>query len=149
MLPLLTYEQWNDRKNISVEHIAPRTRDGENDWAASLYEDPETIDCLGNLILLPAEANSSISNRSWPEKHASYRVLAAETPAEQEHEIHAAQERGINLPQVVLDTIDYLPIAATVADFEGEWDVDVVAGRSKMLCGLAWDRIAPWLGYEV
>jgi len=149
VLPLLTYEQWNDRKNISVEHVAPRKRDGENDWSPSLYEDLETIDCLGNLILLPAEANSSISNRSWPEKHACYRILAAQTPAEQEHEVHVAQELGIDLPQVVIDTIDYLPIAATVANLENDWDVDVVAERSKMLCALAWDRIAPWLGYEV
>ena len=146
VLRLLTYEQWSNQENITIEHIAPQHYDEGSEWPANLYEERETIHQIGNLLLLPSSDNSSISDRPWPEKRAIYRVLAAMTPDEVEGEIAAAEEQGIEIPSAIRHRTEYLPLTASVARYEDDWDLSIVNRRSTRLLELAWDRLVPWIG---
>ena len=147
VLSLFNYDAWIDSTNITVEHIAPQTPDNPSDWPDSLYMDSATINCLGNLLLLPVSTNASLSNRSWTHKRAIYRILAAQSPDDAESAFEEAVSLGIDLSRDIL-TGNYMPLTASVAAFEEHWDVDIVEMRSERLLGVAWDRLAPWLGYE-
>ena len=147
VLSLLDYDSWVDNINITVEHIAPQTPDNPSDWPDSLYRDPALIGCLGNLLLLPLSTNASLSNRSWIHKRAIYRILAAQSPDEAEAAFESALKVGVEVSQDILAG-EYMPLTASVAQFEEYWDIDIVERRSERLLGLAWDRLAPWLGYE-
>lgn len=145
VLPLLNYEKWMDGGNVTVEHIAPQNPGDGSGWSASIYRDTGMKDCLGNLLLLPARANSLISNRAWEEKRLMYRILAARN----REEIAKAQEEmmdaGLDVAPDVLVNNDYLPIVAGVAAYDGNWNAEIISQRSHLLCELAWDRLSPWL----
>ena len=147
VLNLLDHSSWVDGMNITVEHIAPQTPDNPSDWPDSLYRDSAIINCLGNLLLLPLSTNASLSNRSWIHKRAIYRILAAQSPDEAEEAFESAVEVGVDVSRDIL-TAEYLPLTASVAQYDKYWDVDIVEKRSARLLELAWDRLAPWLGYE-
>ena len=147
VLNLLTFEHWADDTKISVEHIAPQKREESSDWRDSLYAQSELKDCLGNLLLLPSASNASISNRSWVHKRAIYRVLSAESPDDVEEARDAARRIDVEIPPEILEMNEYLPITAGVATYPSDWDIDIVNRRSEVLLGIAWDRLAPWLGY--
>lgn len=144
-LALLNYDAWADGSNITVEHIAPQHPDDPADWRQSLYEQPETVDQIGNLLLLPSARNTSLSNRSWIDKRAIYRILSAQSFDQAEAAFENAHKLGINLSREILEET-YLPLTAGVAAFDGIWDIDIVEQRSRRLLSLAWDRLAPWLG---
>ena len=146
VLKLLDYDSWTSEAALSVEHVAPRTASDE--WEGKLYNLVETIDRLGNLLLLPKAVNSSISNQSWKVKRACYRVLSATTPEELETAKAEAAEHEVELPPMIQDdeAKQYLAVAAGVAKCERDWDLAMVEERSKCLAGLAWDRLAPWVG---
>ena len=146
-LSLLNYDSWADDANITVEHIAPQNPAESTDWRDSLYAQPETVDQIGNLLLLPRARNTSLSNRSWTDKRAIYRILSAQSFDEADAAFENAKRLGVNVTRDILDET-YLPLTAGVAVFDGFWDVDIVEQRSERLLSLAWDRLAPWLGYE-
>jgi len=60
-----------------LEHIAPRTENPENGY--DKYDEEfikQYIDCLGNYLLISKSHNSSIGNRPFLEKRATYTYLA-------------------------------------------------------------------------
>jgi len=147
VLPLLTHEAWTDGAMVSVEHIAPQTP--TEAWDAALYEREETIDRLGNLILVPQDENSALSNASWEVKRACYKVLSATSPDEADEARDEAEQAGIQLPKAVAEATHggvYRPLAAGVARYDETWGLDIVNDRSSRLAELAWDRLAPWVG---
>ena len=79
VLEMFKWEKWNT--DLTIEHVAPQEPDpDQNDWPKPLYENPNLIDCLGNLTLLPKAENSSFKNRPWRAKKEMYRVLSLPTP---------------------------------------------------------------------
>lgn len=57
----------------SIEHILPQKPDQgysakEKDWA----KNPHIVHALGNLLLIPKNANSSLSNKPFDEKRKAY-----------------------------------------------------------------------------
>ena len=76
--PLLTSQVWNDASYLTVEHVAPQTR-GQGAWDASFDDDPDAMNRLGNLTLLPQVENSLLGNKPWEQKVFLYRMLSAET----------------------------------------------------------------------
>ncbi len=46
----------------------------------AIYEDADLADRLGNMILLPSDANSYLGKRVWAHKSLLYRYFACEPP---------------------------------------------------------------------
>lgn len=147
VLALLTHEMWTDERMVSVEHIAPQHR--TDDWDSRLYESEKTIHRLGNLMLIPREENSAISNSSWNVKRACFKILSAQSPDEAEDALSDAVSNGIDIPQLIASadlSSSYRPLSSGVAQYRGDWGTEIVESRSNRLAELAWDRLAPWVG---
>jgi hypothetical protein len=151
LLETLEPERWNDAAFATIEHVAPQKPSGNGGWKNDLYEDPELIERIGNLTLLPAVENASASNRSWHLKRLMFRALSAATVEEAEQMLADAEAQELHLgsgAQEIVKQSRYLPLVAAVAQRGDEWTAEFVAERSKRLCSLAWDALTPWLGFE-
>lgn len=146
ILPLMSAKYWRDDSAQTVEHIAPQQNSGG--WQGKIYDDPSTIDRIGNLTLLPIEENSSIGNSSWQKKQLIYKILAASTIAELEPLRAHAKDHGIDISTAqdkLLTNSSYLPLAKAISLLEGEWSYEIIEERGQRICELAWDRLWPWL----
>jgi hypothetical protein len=145
--PTLTFQAWLDDKYSSVEHVAPQSN--KNGWSTDLYDDDE-FDRLGNLTLLPTNANQSLSDRPWEQKRSLFAALAANTQAESENIIAAMKEQGVDLSKIA-GTIycgKFLPHVHAISGIKETWDLDVVDKRGRELAELAWNRLSPWLNVK-
>ena len=61
---MLTPQRWAEIAGMEVEHVAPKQAQ-PGSWDARLYDDPDLIDTLGNLTLLPKRQNIVVSNHPW------------------------------------------------------------------------------------
>lgn len=144
--PYLTYDGWRNENNLSLEHIAPKVNDGS--WAKSIYTVDDVIDRLGNLVLLPQDANSSVGNRPWEQKAILYAALGAETAKESKTILLNSK---VNFAQSTTDLVNlasYQPYLAIIGKYGiagGVWNETSIAGRSEELLALAWDELHPWL----
>ena len=142
--PTLVRNAWADPRFASVEHIAPRSKKGG--WSSDLYQDEE-YERLGNLTLIPSNANSSLGDRPWVEKRALYAALAAKTEEEAKAILDDMASKGTNVSDVAATIYcgHYLPHVHAIGKLSGEWNLDAVNSRGKQLAELAWDRLSPWL----
>jgi len=142
-----TREKW--KENLTIEHVAPREPQKDS-WPESLYENPDLVDHLGNLTLLPKAENSSFGRRPWQEKRAMYRVLSSCTEDELETRLAEARNQGIQLSEStekLLRKEKYFQHLTAICSVD-EWIVEFVQKRSKRLAELVWRNIAPWLGFD-
>ncbi|MBN8763076.1 DUF262 domain-containing HNH endonuclease family protein [uncultured Thiobacillus sp.] len=146
--PTLTFDGWVGEKFATVEHIAPQSR-GKS-WSEDLYSDDQ-YDRLGNLTLLPMNANQSLSARSWEQKRALYGALAAQTQEESASIMNEMKEKGIDVSKVAgtIYSGHFLPHVHVLANIQGDWDLARVDKRGRELADLVWNRLAPWLGLPV
>ncbi|WP_244215640.1 DUF262 domain-containing HNH endonuclease family protein [Kitasatospora purpeofusca] len=146
LLSTLNLESWHDQAFSTIEHVAPqKTAPG---WDAKLYDD-NVVDVLGNLTLLPGVENSSAKQRPWPIKRLMFQALSATTVEEAERTLAQAAQEGIEIgdgAEAIIRRARHLPLVAALAQREEDWTVEFVQERSKRLCGMAWDSLAPWLG---
>ncbi|HDC4775067.1 TPA: DUF262 domain-containing protein [Enterobacter kobei] len=150
ILPLLDVKNWAGEQSKTIEHIAPQAKTSIG-WMEDIYEEPELIDRLGNLTLLPIRENSSLNNASWAKKKLFYKILSAMTPDELEPLQEQGRTQGINLTQstsVLLNESKYLPFVKSVATVEGDWTKELIEKRSVRIAELAWERIHAWLAVE-
>ena len=149
VLEMLTWEKWIS--DLTIEHVAPQEPDPkQNDWPKSLYENPNLIDCLGNLTLLPKSENSSFKNRPWRAKKEMYRVLSLPTQGALETHLEKLEDLEIQLSDKTKDLLiegRYLKHLSTICNVE-EWSDELVQKRSRRLVKLVWTNIAPWLGFD-
>jgi hypothetical protein len=141
----LELSAWTGKKFASVEHIAPRSK-GKG-WSADLY-DEEEYERLGNLTLLPLNANQSLSDRPWVQKRALFGALAAKTPEEAQAIMATLASNGVDLSKVAgtIHSGQYLPHVHAISSAQGEWNLASVDKRGRELADLVWQRVAPWLG---
>ncbi|MBG6162807.1 hypothetical protein IWQ54_002470 [Labrenzia sp. EL_195] len=147
--PMLAPSQWRNTDFLTVEHIAPRN--SIKGWPDELYEEPDTINRLGNLVLLPQEANSVVGNRSWAHKRLFYQVFASEDEESFNSALAKFAAEGLNISKKaneVLSASSYLTLCKAIAQKEDDWTLSFVEERSKRIAELAWDRIHPWLVHE-
>ena len=146
-LAFLNFSKWQDDKYATVEHVAPDSNSGG--WDEEIYRLPHTRHTIGNIILLPQKENSSVGNASWAKKKLFYRALSAKTEKERNSQFKQAEKEEITFrkqtknllkEQGQLDMLD--PIANVT-----EWTEPTIQKRTKNILELAWDVIAPWLGY--
>ena len=146
-LAFLNFSKWQDDKYKTIEHAAPVSKSGG--WDDEIYKESYTRHTIGNIILLPQKENSSVGNAPWTKKKLFYRALAAKTEEERKSQFEQAKKEGLTFPkrtenllnqQVRLDMLD--PIAKVP-----QWTESLIKKRTKNILKLAWDVIAPWLGY--
>lgn len=145
--PCLTFEGFNDDRNLTLEHIAPQQ--SANGWDKSLYADKEIVHRMGNLVLVPKVANSSLSSRPWKHKRVLYRVLGAASHEIAAEVLEKAQSSdGVEFggsTQELLSTSTHLPHLAALGNRDEDWTVEFINNRSKTLLGLAYDELSKWL----
>lgn len=142
-----TNNAWILDDHGSVEHIAPQSPKSVG-WNEALYDENGTINRLGNLTLLPRNANSCLGNRSWAHKRLLYRYFACETSDDAKKLQATFADNGLEVPTAgmrILAEPIYMPMCKAIATVENEWDVPMVEARSVRLAELAYDRIIGWL----
>jgi hypothetical protein len=145
--PTVHTSAWRTDVHFSVEHISPQAKKA-NGWDEKLYEDPQTVDRLGNLTLLPSAANSYVSNRPWPQKRLLYKYFCSETSAEAEAVFALFVSAGLDVSasgEAVLGKQTYMPMCKALSRLQTDWSLDIVDHRSIRLAELAYDRIVGWL----
>jgi hypothetical protein len=144
-LPLLSCDQW--KRNQTVEHIAPRKRRKEQ-WSDAMYQNPDLVDRLGNLTLIPPVENALLGNRPWKEKRLIYEILSAPSLDRLDVLLKEAEVQEIQLGVATKDILKdskYYPLLRSIASMKNEWSVEAVSIRGKCLAELAWERLSPWL----
>ena len=143
---MLKLVQWNNDAYFTVEHIAPQSQ--SSGWEQNIFNEPQTVHTLGNLILLPGEENNIVGDKSWEHKRLMYSLLAADTHAEFDSIQAKLGAEGLTLSKTateVLGNAGYLGICKSVAVFDKPWSLDIIQKRTQRFAELAWDRLAPWL----
>lgn len=144
--PCLSYEGWCNEKHLSLEHIAPR--ESALGWDDGVYKNREVVHQIGNLVLVPGDANSSLSNRPWNQKKILYAALGAKTKQEATLLLEEAAKNGIEFAMSTQELIDlsvHMPHLAALGSYPAEWTLDAISVRSKCLLDLAWDQLWGWL----
>lgn len=146
--PMLSWHKWrlfNVEESIenrfTVEHVAPQELTDE--WDQSLFENIELVQSIGNLTILPANANSSASNKSWSEKKKYYAALCQDNKRQKEKllEPFSANQKQI------LDKVQYLGYLEPLSHVE-KWEAEFVLNRSKNLLSHIWDKFENWLDFN-
>lgn len=146
--PCLNLQKWNSSDIKDIEHIAPQ--DKSSNWDATLYDNLDLYDTIGNLTLLPSEINISASNKGWKEKYLYYQHLGAKDPQKAQELSFKAKESGIKLNDTTIELLQncnynehILPILAVGE--ENKWDAALVQKRSERILELTWDKVITWL----
>ena len=144
----LRLERWVSEDLDSIEHIAPKTNKG--DWSATLYDDDELYNNLGNLALLPKGVNTSASNKGWKEKLIYYKHLGEQDPDRLVELTARAKADGIPLKDSNLEILkkaqyaDHIRPLLTYPE-DQDWDATIVRARSRKILDTLWDRVIGWL----
>ena len=143
----LSYDKWIDPKLSTLEHVAPVANSGKDEWNIPIYQSQYTKDTLGNLLLLPAKENTSISNAGWGKKRLFYRALTEKTPEGLKSILMKADKKGFKFKKSVeamLQDGERLPFLDPIRDVD-DWTKDFIEKRTDNIAGLAWETIKPWL----
>jgi hypothetical protein len=141
-----TSEGWSDVTHFTIEHIAPQQP--TIGWNEAFYTEKELIHRLGNLVLAPGAANTSLSSRPWSEKKVLYAALGAETAEEAKTIL---RDSGLTFAQSTEELAQlsrYLPHLRALGKRVGDIDPTFLADRSERLLRLAYARLKDWLGLE-
>lgn len=146
--PCLTYDGIKDDKHLSLEHIAPQKQ--SVGWNDSIYaaEDSELIHCIGNLVLVQQDANTSLADRPWKEKQIIYRALGASTQDEAKKILREASDSGYTFAESTENLVSlskHMPHLIAIGQKKGEWDANFIKKRSENILGMAWDELYSWL----
>lgn len=140
-------DAWGAEVHYSVEHIAPQSAKS-NGWDEGLYDDPQFVNRLGNLTLLPSQANSYVGKRPWAHKKLVYSYFSSQTISEAKDVFDKFTEAGLEVSEAGSDLLQnsvYIPMCRSIGSIEDNWDLKMVEARSVRLAELAYDRIIGWL----
>ena len=143
--PCLTYDGWRDDIHLTLEHVAPQGAMAA--WPDDLYGDKETVHRIGNLVLTPAETNSSLGERPWQEKRTLYAALGAPSKEEARAILENAAQHGTKFSvstEELVDLSKHMPQLLALSERE-TWDLEFIGTRSHRLLLLAWKQLRSWL----
>ncbi|MEV6743435.1 DUF262 domain-containing HNH endonuclease family protein [Streptomyces sp. NPDC051080] len=138
---------WADETHLTIEHIAPQQATGG--WDREFYGQKETVHKLGNLVLAPGAANSSLSSRPWAEKKVLYAALGAPTSDDAKSILNNS---GLTFAQTTEDLAAmsrFLPHLRALGQREEVWSPKFMEERADVLLRLAYTRLKGWLGLEL
>lgn len=147
--PYLEPSKWLADDFKSIEHVAPQKPEANTDWDAALYENNDS-EQIGNLLLLPTEINSSVSNKGWVEKWIYYQHLA-ETDLDKSSALsQQAEKHGVKLNTntiKLLQNTSYKHHIESIVQLgiAGKWDKAFVEKRTERICDILWERMNEWL----
>lgn len=145
----LTYDRWAHKDYLTVEHVAPIS-DKTDGWDQKIYHNPRLKNTLGNLVLLPTEENTSISNAPWSKKKIFYSLLTEFDKEQRRLLLDSANKEGMEFNENIKKMIDdgkRLSMLDGIQDVSN-WDAMFIEKRSHRLASLAWDKLSPWLGMK-
>lgn len=144
--PCFTAAGWSDDGHLTLEHIAP-VGGASTGWSMDYYSDKDIINRIGNMVLAPAGANSSLGARPWAEKKVLYGALGAASQDDAKSLLNAAQAQGIQFPQSTEELTQlsrYLPHLRALSGRD-EMAPDFADLRGSELLKLVYARIGSWL----
>jgi hypothetical protein len=144
--PCLTFDGWSDDKHLSLEHIAPQGATAS--WASELYANKEVVHRLGNLVLVPADANSSLSDRPWDQKRVLYAALGAPSRDASRAMLENAAADGTTFAKSTEELVEmakHMPHLSALGGRSDQWTSAFIDQRSRRLLELAWDHLYSWL----
>ncbi len=104
----------------SIEHILPQKPDqGYNDKEKNWAKNPHVVHALGNLLLIPKNANSSLSNKPFDEKRKEYMKGSYS-------EKEVAQKASFGLIEIKERSeklLDFLIVHYNIAELVGESEI--------------------------
>ena len=109
----------------------------------------EVVHHLGNLVLAPAAANTSLSSRPWTEKKVLYAALGATTAEEAKAILNGSGLTFAQSTEELASMSSYLPHLRALGQREAEWDPKFRDQRAEVLLRLAYARLKDWLGLEL
>ncbi|MHB9859074.1 DUF262 domain-containing protein [Streptomyces sp. YIM S03343] len=142
-----TADGWEDETHLTIEHIAPQQ--ATSGWDQEFYSEKETVHKLGNLVLAPGAANTSLSSRPWTEKKVLYAALGAPTADDAKSILNSS---GLTFAQTTEDLAamsHYLPHLRALGQRKDEWNPTFMDQRADVLLRLAYTRLKGWLGLEL
>lgn len=145
VMNMISTEKWGSVECQTIEHLIPSSE------AESFQANKETLDCLGNLTLLPQRDNSILSKRSWAERQMIYAIQSATTMVERRRCIDDATFLPEDSKRYFMDMEQskYLPLTQAAASCEN-FDLSMVEQRGVNLAKLAWKTLAhDWLGFDL
>jgi hypothetical protein len=142
--PCFTAQGWKNGDHLTVEHIAPRQITAG--WDDAFYSDSEVVHRIGNLVLSPAQANSSLSSRPWTEKKVLYGALGAPTAQEAKSLLDGSGLTFAQSTEELAQLSTYLPHLRALGQRAEEWDTVFMEARAEALLRLAYLRLKDWLG---
>lgn len=153
-LNMFSWEKWDE--DLEIEHVVPQEKPDQSNLEedqskeGDLYGNPNLIDSLGNLTLLPKAENASLKNKRWEVKKEIYYIISAPSQEEQKSRLAEVRKRKVVVPdtteELILEGKYYEHLSAIYK--VSNWNVEFVQKRSKRLAELIWTNIAPWLGLD-
>ncbi len=144
--PCFTLDGWSDETHFTIEHIAPQQATGG--WDEGFYSEKEVVHRLGNLVLAPGAANTSLSSRPWSEKKVLYAALGATTAEEAKTILGGSGLTFAQSTEELAQMSRYLPHLRALGQRETEWDPAFMHQRAEVLLKLAYARLKNWLALE-
>jgi Protein of unknown function DUF262/Protein of unknown function (DUF1524) len=139
-----TSDGWIDDGHYTIEHIAPQQE--TSGWDPGFYSDKEVVHRLGNLVLAPGDANSSLSSRPWKEKKVLYAALGAPTADDAKSILNHSELTFNQTTEELAQMSHYLPHLRALGQRTDEWDPKFMEARAEVLLRLAYMRLKDWLG---
>jgi hypothetical protein len=142
--PCFTSDGWLDEGHYTIEHIAPKQV--TSGWDSAFYSDKEVVHQLGNLVLAPGDANSSLSSRPWLEKKVLYGALGAPTADEAKFILNGSGLTFAQPTEELAQMSRYLPHLRALGQRTEDWDPVFMETRTQVLLRLVYLRLKDWLG---
>ena len=146
---------FRDSAYATLEHIIPVQ---EQETEVVRYN-PIAKDQLWNIVFLPKEINSAVSNNPWRVKQKQYSVFSSETEEERDEKIKELNELNKSLgkkealfkkemPKPAFSTMTRY-LAMIDGDEHPEYTKELGLERNERLLKFAWRILAEeWLGWE-
>lgn len=146
--------------NFEVEHVLPQNPKSGGAWDKMLteglsarLEDRETqIHMLGNLLLLPKNANKILSNREWDQKRKALICMSVNDKVKVESLKKEFQlDESDSKINKVLENMLKSEAKSSVEEFDSEdlqWNLDFIAKRTERMTEVIWQNLNDFLDLD-
>jgi len=140
LLKLMNYQGENF---FTLEHIEPQSAIREN---REFLTDPDLVHRIGNLVPMPQDLNSVLSNKPWREKRILLQCATA-NPRDVPGLLACGGLTGVTDNTLkLLRGFSALPQLLSLGKVESEsWNKALIDLRSRRLLELAGERLRSWL----